>query len=404
MRYALTGARVHPMTAPPIEDGVVLVDDGRISKVGRGLKVPRGYERLDCTGGNLFPGFVEAHCHLGVNREGVGGQGAQANEMTSPTTPTMRAMDAIDVHDMHFAKALFEGGVTAACVSPGSANVVGGTTDVISVAPSRTVAELMIRERTSLKMAFGENPFRVYGGQNKAPATRMGVAAVLRDQLQATRNYMARRKDARKDKKHVDLDPRHEVLADLLEGRLVAHCHAHESFDIETALRVAAEFRYRMVLVHGTGAPSLLPELKAARMDVILGPQGGFNAKVENRDRDLSAARDLEAAGIRFAISTDHPVLPLRDLRIEAAKMVNRGLDPTAALEALTIRPARILGLEDELGCIARGRRADLVLWEGSPLDVAFGRVRLVMVGGQVRTAPRISAGDYRETLAAPMA
>ncbi len=395
---ALTGATIYPITSSVIKNGTVLIGkDGRIKKVGAKVKLPKGCQTINCKGLNIYPGFIEAHCHLGINREGLGAIGSHANEMTAPITPDMQAFDAVDVQDMHFKKALFEGGVTTANVSPGSGNIIGGTCDVITVKPARTAEELMVKPMIALKMAFGENPFRVYGSQKRSPATRMAIPALIRDQFTKVQNYIGRRKEAKKGKKHFDKDTKLEVLAKLLERKIPAHCHAHEAFDIMTSLRMAKEFGYRMVCVHGTGSATVAKELKKAKIPVILGPQGGFNGKIENRHRSLETARQLAEAGIEFSISTDHPVIPLRDIRIEAAKMVNRGLDPKIAIKALTAVPAKILGLEKEIGAIKPGMRANLIVWDGDPLDIANGKVRHSIVDGQLIERQTTEKGDFLE-------
>ena len=377
---ALVNGNIHTITGEVIEKGTILVEDGLIKEIGIDLKIPEGSSTIECDGKNIYPGFIEAHCHLGMIREGVGPVGNNGNEKTSPVT-----FDSIDIKDMSIAKSLFEGGVTMANISPGSANVIAGQCDIISVFPARTPDELHLKSSTAMKMAFGENPFRVYGSQSKSPATRMGVAAVLREEMIKTQDYMAAKKDAVENGKPVKRDVRLEASSKLLTKEMRAHCHAHESFDILTAIRIAKEFDYNVTIIHGTESTRVIPELKENNISVILGPQSGHNGKLENSGRVLESGGILEKEGIEFSISTDHPVIPLRDMRVEAAKMVNSGMSAKRAIEAMTIIPARILGVDDIAGSIEVGKRADLIVWSGDPLDIAYGKIEVAIVDGKIR-------------------
>jgi imidazolonepropionase-like amidohydrolase len=382
---ALTNGTIHTITNGIIENGTILIDDGVIKEIGQNLNIPEGSSTIQCDGKNIYPGFIEAHCHLAMIREGVGPVGNNGNEKTSPVTSDLQAFDSIDIQDMSIGKALFEGGVTMANISPGSANVIGGQTDIISVYPARTPDELHIKSSVAMKMAFGENPFRVYGGQNKPPATRMGIAALIREEMIKTQDYMEAKKDAAEKGTLLKRDVRLEASSKLLTKEIRAHCHAHESFDILMAIRIAKEFDYNMTIIHGTESTRVMPELIENKISIILGPQSGHNGKLENAGRSLDSGGILEKEGIEFSISTDHPVIPLRDLRVEAAKMVNAGMTAKRAIEAMTIIPAKILGVDDIAGSIEVGKRADLIVWSGDPLDVAYGKVEVAIVGGKIR-------------------
>jgi len=382
---ALVNGKIHTITGDVIDKGTILIEDGLITHIGKNLNIPDDASTIECNGKNIFPGFIEAHCHLAMIREGVGPVGNNGNEKTDPVTSDLHAFDSIDINDSSIRKSLFEGGVTMANISPGSANVVGGQTDIISVRPARTPEEILIKPAVAMKMAFGENPFRVYGSQNKSPATRMAVAAKLRETLTQTQDYIEAKKDASKAGKPWKRDLKMEANSKLLNKELRAHCHAHESFDILAAIRIANEFDYNLTIIHGTESTRVIPEIKKNNISIILGPQSGHNGKLENSGRSLDSAGILEKEGVNFCISTDHPVIPLRDMRVEAAKMVNTGLSPKLAIEAMTIIPARILGVDDIAGSIEEGKRADLIVWDGHPLDIAYGRVEVAIVDGKIR-------------------
>jgi imidazolonepropionase-like amidohydrolase len=363
---AIVGGRVVPVESPPFEDGVVLVRDGRIEALGRDVRVPDGVDRVDATGRVVLPGLVDAHTHLGVHEEGEGWAGQDTNELTDPVTPQVRALDAINPYDLGFADAI-AGGVLTVNVNPGSGNAIGGQTAAVRCAGG-TVDELVLRAPSGMKSALGENPKRVYGDRKQLPSTRLGTAAAIRDALVKASNYLA--KLAHGGDEPVERDLRWEALGLVLEGEIPWRQHCHRADDIATALRLADEFGYRLVIDHGTEAVLLADTLAARGVPVLIGPLITSRSKVELRNRSLANPARLAAAGVELAIITDHPVVPVHLLHLQAALAVKEGLDPAAALRAITLTPARVLGLEDRLGSLAPGKHATLCLWSGDPLDV----------------------------------
>jgi imidazolonepropionase-like amidohydrolase len=377
-RLAIVGGRVIPVKGTPIEDGVVLIDQGRIEAVGRDVRVPDGVDRVDAAGKVVLPGLVDAHVHLGVHEEGEGWAGQDTNELTDPVTPQVRALDAINPDDLGFVDAV-AGGVLTVNVNPGSGNPIGGQTAAVRCA-GRTVDEMLLRAPSGMKSALGENPKRVYGERKQLPSTRLGTAAVIRDALVKAANYLA--KLERGDDEFVERDLRWEALGLVLRGEIPWRQHCHRADDIATALRLADEFGYRLVIDHGTEAVLLADRLADRGVPVLIGPLLTSRSKVELRNRSLANPGRLAAAGVELAIITDHPVIPVHLLAIQAGLAVREGLDPAAALRAITLTPARVLGLDDQLGSLEPGKHATLCVWSGDPLD-ARSRVEAAWIEGR---------------------
>jgi imidazolonepropionase-like amidohydrolase len=376
---AIVGGRVVPIEGDPIDGGVVLIDYGRISAVGSpDHPVPEGATVVLANGAWVLPGFIDAHAHVGVWEEGEGWAGDDVNEMTEPNTAHVRAVDAINPADLGFRDAI-GGGVLAVNVNPGSGNPIGGQTVALKCW-GRTVDEMVLRQPSGLKSALGENPKRVYGERKKTPQTRLGTAAVIRDAFTQARNYMAKWENAEPGKQP-DRDLKMEALAKVLRREIPWRQHSHRADDIATAMRIADEFGYELVIDHGTEAHQLADIIADADIPVVIGPLFTSRVKVELRNRSMASPGRLAAAGVTIAITTDHPVVPINFLIHQVTLAVKEGLDPETALRAVTINPARIAGVADRLGSIEPGKDADLCIWSGNPLDV-MSRVELAYVGG----------------------
>jgi imidazolonepropionase-like amidohydrolase len=380
---AIVGGRVVPITDEPVDGGTVLIADGKVVAVGRDVSVPDDARVIDAAGGWVLPGFVEAHGHVGVHEEGEGWAGQDTNEMTEPVTAHVRALDAINPADIGFRDAI-SGGVLAVNVNPGSGNPIGGQTAALKCW-GRTVDEMLLKAPAGMKSALGENPKRVYSQQKKTPSTRLGTAAVIRGALVDAANYLQRieaeQAKPAADRKQVDRDLKLEALGRVLRREIPWRQHCHRADDIATGLRIAEEFGYRLVIDHGTEAHLLADILAAKNIPVIIGPLLTSRSKVELRNRSLTTPGKLAAAGVTIAITTDHPVVPIHFLAYQAGLAVKHGLDRDTALQALTINPARIVGIDDRLGSIEPGKDADLVIWSGDPLDVP-SRVERAFVDG----------------------
>lgn len=375
-----------PVDGEPIDGGTVLVEDGKIVAVGRDAEVelPEGARVVDAAGSWVLPGFVEAHGHMGVHEEAEGWAGEDTNEMTDPNGARMRALDAINPAETGFADAL-SGGVTTAVVKPGSGNVIGGQTVAVKCW-GRTVDEMLIRQPVSVKSALGENPKRVYGERKKLPSTRQGVAAVIRDAFVKAQDYKARRDAAAAEDKPFDRDPTSEILVRVLDREVPWSQHCHRADDIATALRLADEFGYRLIVNHGTEGHKIADLLAERGVPVIIGPLFTTRSKVELRERSLRNPGILARAGVDLAITTDHPVVPIHFLVHQVTLAVKEGLDRATALRTITTNPARIMGLDDRVGSLKPGLDGDVVIWSGDPLDVMSRALRVFVEGREVYT------------------
>jgi imidazolonepropionase-like amidohydrolase len=366
---AITGGYVVPVTSEPVEGGTVLMENGTITAVGADVVVPEGATVIDATGRWVLPGFVESHGHVGIHEEGEGVAGNDTNEMTQPNTAAVRAIDGINIDDEGFRDALV-GGITSVVVKPGSGNPIGGQTVALKTWGGRTIDEQVISDAVSVKSALGENPKRVYADKKQLPSTRLGTALVIREAFTKARHYREARAAGLRKGEPFEPDLAMEVLARVLEGELVWDQHTHRHDDIATAVRLADEFGYRLVINHGTEAHKIADVLAERGIPVIFGPMLTSRSKVELRDRSIANLATLAAAGVRVAITTDHPVVPINFLVHQATLAVKEGLPRQTALEALTVNPASFLGLDRRVGSLRPGLDGDVVIWSGDPLDV----------------------------------
>ncbi len=376
--FAVINAHVVPIEGEPF-DGAVVVADGRIAALGAGVTIPEGVEVIDAQGRWLLPGFIDAHTHLGVHEEGEGWAGSDTNELTDPVTADVRALDAINPVEVGFDDAL-AGGVTAVNVNPGSGNPIGGLTVAIHT-HGRTVDAMVLRSPSGLKSALGENPKRVYGDRKQIPSTRLGTASVIRSAFVDARNYLDKHAHPEPDKAAPARDLKLEALGLVLQREIPWRQHSHRADDIATAVRIAEEFGYDLVIDHGTEGHLIADVLAGKGIPVLIGPLFTSRSKVELRNRSLANPGRLAAAGVEISIITDHPVVPINFLVHQATLAVKEGLDPVVALRAITIHPARVMGVADRIGSLEVGKDADLVLWSGDPLDV-MNRALAVYIGG----------------------
>jgi len=380
--FAITRARIHPISGPVIPSGTVLVMDGKIQAVGPDVAVPEGYTVIDADGATLVPGFIDAHCHVGLWEEGIKFEGDDGNEMTDPVTPHMRALDGINPQDLGFEDAR-SAGVTTLFVLPGSANVIGGQPVCLKTA-GVAIDDMAIRQPAGLKVAFGENPKRVYHAKNKMPTTRMGIAALMRQSFVDAQTY-ARKVEAAKENGEAgpDRDLRMEALALSLARRVPMRAHAHRTDDILTAIRIAEEFNLDLVVEHCTEGHKIAPLLAEKGVRAVVGPSMSCRSKVELRERNYETAAILQKAGVMVAIMTDHPVVPIHHLALCAALAAKAGMGREAALEAITLNAARICGVDHRVGSLEPGKDADMVLMSGHPFDIETN-VLSTWIDGQV--------------------
>jgi imidazolonepropionase-like amidohydrolase len=332
----------------------------------------------------VTPGFIDAHCHVGMWEESNEWAGSDGNEMTNPSTPHLRAIDAINPDDIAFKDAC-KAGITAVFTGPGSANVIGGQSVVIKTAGSSVVDELVVKDPAGLKMALGENPKRVYGvGKNQYPSTRMGNAAVMREAFYKAKNYLEKKKRGKKDPdKAPEFDLQNEVLASVLEGKLTARCHAHRFDDIITIIRIQKEFGFKLRIEHCTDGHKIAPYLAKNKIDAIIGPSMSARVKEELKDITFSTAGILEKAGVKVAIMTDAPVIPIDYLPLMVGLARKNGLSEEGALKSVTLHAAEICDCADRIGSLEPGKDADIAVFDGDPFEMK-SVCRLTLIDGKI--------------------
>ena len=378
----LRNAKLLTMEDRDYLDGAdLLMQDGKIVAIGHDLP-QNGARVVDASGCWAMPGVIDAHCHVGMWEDAMGFEGSDGNEMTNPVTPQLRAIDGLNPQDRCFQEAL-EAGVTTVATGPGSANVIGGQF-VLMRTGNMPLADRVLVEPLALKIAFGENPKRVYSGQKATPSTRMATAALLRQALVDAQEYVE--KMAGEPDKRPARSLGKDILAAALKRELTVKAHAHRADDILTAMRIAEEFDLSLSLEHCTEGYMIADALRAAqqarRMPIILGPLLSDRSKIELRNLSFKAPGILHAAGVRFAMMTDHPVIPLQYLMVCAGIAVREGLPERAALRSITLDAAWAVGQEQTMGSLAVGKVADVALYDAHPLDVR-AHVQQVFVAGE---------------------
>lgn len=382
--------KIHTMEQPIIENGYVEVHGERIVRCGSMQELsafaPDAGD-IDAGGAAVFPGFIDAHSHVGMWEDSIGFEGDDGNEETDPSTPQLRALDAINPIDRCFVEAV-EAGVTTVLTGPGSANPIGGQWVAMKTG-GRRIDDMVIAAPSSMKFALGENPKSVYHGKNQAPVTRMATAAIIRDQLQKAKRYMedmekAENTDDSEDEcERPEYDMKCEALIPVLKRELRAHFHCHRSDDMFTAMRIAKEFNLDYVLVHATEGHLVADILADGKTTAIIGPILSDRSKPELRNASYRNAAALYSQGVPFAICTDHPVIPIQYLPLSAGICVRGGLPYEAALQAITINAARICGIDQRVGSLAPGKDADIVLFREDPLSV-YATPELVLLNGKI--------------------
>lgn len=371
---------VKPMVGADLENGCVLIgDDGKIAAVAQTIDAPADCTVIDAQGRLVTPGCVEAHCHIGLDNEGMGWEGMDYNEITDPVTPQMRAIDSINPQDEAFGLAL-QGGVTSACTGPGSANVVGGTFVAMKLSGIR-VDKMIIKNPLAMKCAFGENPKRCYGqGAKKSPMTRMGTAAVLRELLFKSKRYL----EDKEAGKNPPFDMKLEAMIPVMKGEIPLKAHAHRADDILTSIRIAKEFGVGITLDHCTDGALIAGELAEEGLSAFVGPSLGSKTKIELRNKSFTTPSVLHEAGVPVSIITDAPVIPLQYLPMCAGMAVNSGLDYEEGWRAITINPAVQTGIGDRVGSLEPGKDGDVVIWTADPMTTLGAEACMTIVDGKI--------------------
>lgn len=377
----ITNGLIYTMAGEPLVDGQLEMKEGKITYVGPKRDVPQDATVIDAKGDLVTPGLIDAHCHIGLFEESIGFEGSDGNEMTDPITPHMRGIDGVNPMDEAFQLAR-EGGVTTAVTGPGSGNVMGGTFLAIKTV-GRCVDEMVIKDPVAMKIAFGENPKRVYNSQKRMPMTRMGTAALLREVLHKAVEYEEKKQNEDPTKRPV-FDAKLEALGPVIRKEIPLKAHAHRADDIFTSLRIAKEFDLDITLDHCTEGHLVADLLAKEGRPAIVGPTFGNKSKFELSNKSFTTPKTLVEAGVKIAINTDSPVIPLEHLPLCAALAVKAGLDVMEAWKAITIHAAEICGISDRVGSLKVGKDADVVIFSKNPMKDVDYTVRYTLIDGKI--------------------
>ena len=366
---------VKTMAGEDIKGGGVLIgDDGKITAVGSEVQAPEAATVIDAEGRLVTPGCVEAHCHIGLGDL----SGGDCNDSVNPLTPELRAIDGINPQNEVFKNAI-RGGVTSVCTGPGSANVLCGTFAAIKCVGSR-VEDMIIKDPVAMKCAFGENPKKTYGGNGKAPKTRMGIAAMLREFLYKAKKYY----EDKKAGNDPAFDFKLEAMLPVMAGEIPLKAHAHRADDIFTAIRIAKEFGVRLTLDHCTDGALIADALAKEGYPAFVGPSMGGISKYELLNKSFETPAALRKAGVDIAIITDASVIQIQYLPMVAGMAMKSGLPEEEAWRAITIRPATLVGIGDRVGSLEVGKDGDVVIWQDDPLHEIGAEAYITVVDGKV--------------------
>lgn len=391
----IINGQIHTMGAQGvIKHGAVRVENGKIAWVGTmrqwqemrhadsaGSELDGSDQVLDAGGGWVMPGIIEAHCHMGITEEKKGMEGDDCNETVDPVTPWLRAIDAINSMDAAFDDAV-RAGITAAMVGPGSSNVVGGQFALIKT-HGRRIDDILVKAPAAMKVAFGENPKVNYSGQGKSPSTRMAIAGMLRRELFEARDYWQRKSRAVEQGEDFQEDFTKECWIPVLRREIPLKAHVHRVDDIFTAIRIAREFGLDMTLDHCSEGHLIAQELAKEGFPAIVGPDLTSRNKIEVQNVAFKTAGVLARAGVRLAITTDHPVSQIQSLPLCAGLAVKAGLPLEEGLKAITVNAASICGVADRMGSLELGKDADIAIFTGNPMEV-FTQTLYTLIDGRL--------------------
>ncbi|NLY42573.1 MAG: amidohydrolase [Clostridiaceae bacterium] len=384
----IKNGKILTMEDTDYDKGYIVIKDGKIVDIGdMEYFDEERYEisqLIDAEGDYVLPGFIDAHCHVGMWEDSIGFEGDDGNEDTDPVTPHLRAIDAINPYDRSFREAM-EAGITTVVTGPGSANVIGGQFAAVKTY-GRRIDDMILKEPVAMKVAFGENPKTVYHQKNQSPVTRMATAAILRENLLKAREYKKKLEEYNKNPKEKDkpdFDIKMESLLKVLNREIPLKAHVHRADDIFTALRIKKEFSIDITLEHCTEGHLIADYLKEEAVPVMVGPSLSDRSKVELRNLTFKTPGILSREGLSVAIITDHPVTPIQYLPLCAALAVREGMDEYEALKAITINPANNTGIGDRVGSLKVGKDADIAIFNGNPLDFRT-RTKYVLINGKI--------------------
>lgn len=381
----IIGGRILTMAGKSWDKGYICIEDGKIKELGpmkdgAPFPLPEGekVQVINALGCLVMPGLIEAHCHMGITEEKKGMEGDDCNETVNPITPYLRAIDAINPIDAAFQDAL-RAGITSAMIGPGSANVVGGTFSFVKTW-GRSIDEMAVLSPAAMKVAFGENPKVNYSGQGKSPATRMAIAAMLREELFKAQRYYEKKCAGMKREEE---DFRYECWIPVFEGKIPLKAHVHRADDIQTAIRIAREFYLDMTLDHCSEGHLIAEQVKKSGFPAIIGPDLSSRSKIEVQNMAFKTVGILNREGVKTAITTDHPVSLIQSLPICAGLAIKSGMDELEALKAITIYPAEICRVSHRVGSLEVGKDADIAIYDDLPIRV-LSRTRCTLIEGKI--------------------
>lgn len=363
---------LYTMEANEAIHGDLLIDQGKILQISNHIQPTERMQIIDASGLRVYPGFIDAHSHIGISEEKKTGQGDECNEGTNPVTPCMRAIDAVNPMDSAFHNAL-AAGVTGVMVGPGSSNPIGGQFAFIKT-HGRCIDDMIVMAPSAIKLAFGENPMSCYGPNGNMPSTRMGIASLIREELTLAQQYFNSGSTGRFGM---------ECYRELFERRIPLKGHVHRADDIFTAMRIAREFHLDLTLDHCTEGHLIAEEIAQSGFCAIVGPSLASRSKDEVSLSDFKTPGILQKAGVTVALTTDHPVSRIQHLPLCAGLAAKEGMGAWGALRAITIDAARICRVEHRLGSLKPGKDADIVLYRGDPLEIATS-VCMTMINGEI--------------------
>lgn len=379
----IKNGKVLTMAGANYDNGYVLVDGSKIVKVGKNINISDSdvSNVIDASNCLVMPGIIEAHCHIGIKEERKGFEGDDCNEINDPITPYLRALDGINPMDSAFHNAL-SAGITGVMVGPGSSNVVGGQFVFIKTY-GRAIDKMVVLEPAAMKVAFGENIKTNYNQKNMTPSTRMSIAAFLREQLFGAQQYNEKKKNAQKSGDNFENDFRKECWLPVINKKIPLKAHVHRADDILTAIRIAKEFDLKLTLDHCTEGHFIADEIKESGFPAIIGPTLSSRNKIETQYADFKTPGILHKAGVKVAITTDHPVTRIQDLPICAGFAAREGLGIEEGLKAITINAAEICNVSSRVGSIEVGKDADIAIFNGNPMEV-FTKTMYTIIDGKV--------------------
>lgn len=369
----IQNATLHTMEQRKPVHGDLLMKAGRIAEIADRIPPTEDMQLIHAQGLHVYPGFIDAHSHLGIAEERMTDHVDETNEGTNPVTPCLRAIDAINPMDSAFHNALASG-VTGAMIGPGSSNPIGGQFAFIKT-DGRRIDDMVVLAPAAIKIAFGENPMTNYGPNGNIPSTRMGIASLIREELFLARQYFS--------EENPEPDFNMECYRELFEGKIPLKAHVHRTDDIFTAIRIAEEFGLGLTLDHCTEGHLIAEEIAESGFPAIVGPSLASRTKDEVSLSDFKTPGILQKAGVPVALTTDHPVSRIQYLPLCAALAAKEGMDSFAALRAITIEAARICRVDHRLGSLTVGKDADIAIWDGDPLQIA-STVRYTIVNGNI--------------------